>query len=404
MNIVFVNGRFPQVSQTFVLNHIDHATATGHRTIVTAAQLVRGIDDPIVEKLGLDDKIIYGSPKDSTLCARVIAAAFRRPQFLWKALRRGTRRQHSLETTLIAMQIGIVPDVLVAHFGPNGLMAAALKQHFFPAAKVVVIFHGYDVSAYVRRKGWHPYRQMAPWIDLAVCVNAQWAKLISENTQIGKIVVHHLGVRWKGFPTWRPRREKDYSVLFVGRMTEKKGFDQLLLAVDKLKRRGRRVRVDAVGGGTLLARFRAMAEDLDLGGSVAFHGARDHRFVLDLMSESDCLVAPSITGSNGDQEGIPVVLMEAMGCGLPVVATKHSGIPELVVDGESGLLVEERNAEELANRIERLMLEPDLARALAAAGRRRVAEHFDAEQQDRALFAMIELLLRPEQTSPGGAA
>jgi colanic acid/amylovoran biosynthesis glycosyltransferase len=147
-----------------------------------------------------------------------------------------------------------------------------------------------------------------------------------------------------------------------------------------------------------------MAEDLNLAGFVAFHGARDHRFVLGLMSESDCLVAPSVTASDGDQEGIPVVLMEAMGCGLPVVATKHSGIPELVVDGESGLLVEERNAEELANRIERLMLDPDLARALGAAGRRRVAEYFDAEQQNRALFAMIESLLRPEQTSTGGAA
>lgn len=397
MKIVFVNGLFPQPSQTFVLNHIAHALAAGHRTMVAALRLQRGVSHPVIDKFSLYPKIVYGSPKNLKLYARAVAGAIRHPAVLRRALRPGAGSRLSSKIILIALQIGAEPDVLIANFGPNGVVAARLKERFFPNAKVVVIFHGYDLTSYVTENGWTPYQRMAPFVDLAVCVNAHGAELIRANTEIRKVVVHHLGVHWKTMPRRRLNDGEQFSILFVGRMTEKKGFDQLLKAVDLLHRQGRAVRVHAIGDGPLLAHYKATVSDLKLDDSVVFHGGRDHQYVLKCMSKCDCLVAPSVTAGNGDREGIPVVLMEAMGCGVPVVATRHSGIPELVVDGESGLLVDERDAPGLAQQIERLMLEPDIARALAAAGRRRVAEHFDAEQQDLALFQMIEALMSPAQ-------
>jgi colanic acid/amylovoran biosynthesis glycosyltransferase len=107
------------------------------------------------------------------------------------------------------------------------------------------------------------------------------------------------------------------------------------------------------------------------------------------MRDCDCLALPSVTAADGDQEGIPVTLMEAMACGLPVVSTYHSGIPELVTDGETGLLVPERDVAALAGAIERLMTEEGLARRLADRARRFVAAEFNADIQNPALFDLI---------------
>ena len=107
------------------------------------------------------------------------------------------------------------------------------------------------------------------------------------------------------------------------------------------------------------------------------------------MAEADCLALPSVTAADGDQEGIPVTLMEAMATGRPVVSTYHSGIPELIADDDTGLLVPERDAEALAAAIERLMTEPALGPRLAARAREFVAAEFNAAIQNRALFDLI---------------
>jgi colanic acid/amylovoran biosynthesis glycosyltransferase len=211
---------------------------------------------------------------------------------------------------------------------------------------------------------------------------------------MAKVAVHHLGVDLARIPQWRGHAGGPFTILFVGRMVEKKGFRQLVAAVAELKARGRDVRVHAVGGGPEEADLSAAVEAAGLGGTITLHGAKPHDVVLGLMRDCDCLALPSVTATDGDQEGIPVTLMEAMACGLPVVSTYHSGIPELVTDGETGLLVPERDVAALAGAIERLMTEEGLARRLADRARRFVAAEFNADIQNPALFDLILAGLR----------
>ena len=172
-------------------------------------------------------------------------------------------------------------------------------------------------------------------------------------------------------------------------MVEKKGLRVLLAAIAALRARGRDLDVQVIGDGPEENALRAEASAAGLDGSVTFHGSQPHDFVLRMMNRCDCLALPSVTAANGDQEGIPVTLMEAMAAGLPVVSTYHSGIPELVSDDETGLLVPERDAAALADALDRLMSEKGLADRLAASARRFVAAEFNAGIQNRKLFDLI---------------
>ena len=244
--------------------------------------------------------------------------------------------------TSTSLQLRHEPDVIIANFGPNGIPAARLKACFFPKSKLVVVFHGYDMSSYITRYGWQSYRDMAQLVDLAICVNTRWAECIRRETNMRNVVTLHLGVHCDQMPSRRKLRAGKFSILFAGRMTEKKGFDQLIEAISILRDKKVPVLVHAIGDGLGLSDSRSLISALGLENEFVIYGAREHDFVLKLMSEVDCFVAPSITARNGDQEGIPVALMEAMAIGTPVISTRHSGIPELIVEGESGLLVDER--------------------------------------------------------------
>jgi colanic acid/amylovoran biosynthesis glycosyltransferase len=124
----------------------------------------------------------------------------------------------------------------------------------------------------------------------------------------------------------------------------------------------------------------------DLSGRFVFYGARKHRFVLDLMAKCDCLVAPSVTAADGDAEGIPVTLMEAMAMGLPVISTEHAGIPELLTNGVHGRLVPEGDPLALARAIEAERAAPW---AFVRAAQARVRTEFCMETRYRALFERV---------------
>jgi colanic acid/amylovoran biosynthesis glycosyltransferase len=145
-----------------------------------------------------------------------------------------------------------------------------------------------------------------------------------------------------------------------------------------------------------------LANELGISEIVSFLGWRDQRAVALLMQESDALLAPSVTDAAGDQEGIPVTLMEAMATGMPVVATRHSGIPELVEDGVSGFLAPERDARGLADALERLAQDADLAARVGRAARARIAAAFDIRLLNDRLVAHYRGLLdgTPEFPQP----
>jgi colanic acid/amylovoran biosynthesis glycosyltransferase len=128
-----------------------------------------------------------------------------------------------------------------------------------------------------------------------------------------------------------------------------------------------------------------MIDELDLGEQVKLVGPKSQEEVIALLQDAHLFVTPSVTAASGDQEGIPNVLKEAMAMGIPVVSTRHSGIPELVQDGVSGLLAPERDSEALAERLACLIDHPEKWAAMGRAGRQHVESEFDSDKLNKEL-------------------
>jgi glycosyltransferase involved in cell wall biosynthesis len=168
-----------------------------------------------------------------------------------------------------------------------------------------------------------------------------------------------------------------------------KGHAVLLDAIALLRARGMTLRVVLVGDGPLRGALEAQAARLGIGDAVDLRGALPHEEIPGLLAAATAVVLPSVTQSDGQMEGIPVALMEAMAAGVPVVSTRLSGIPELVRDGEGGLLVPERDPAALADAMARLATDASLAARLAAGARRIVERDFDRARNVDVLEALL---------------
>jgi len=179
-------------------------------------------------------------------------------------------------------------------------------------------------------------------------------------------------------------------ILSVGRLREKKGLDTLIEACALLRQRGRAFTCEIVGYGEEQERLQAHIDRLGLAGQVCLVGKLAREQVIARYGRAAVYVQPSRVAADGDRDGIPNVLLEAMAMGLPVVASRVSGIPELVRDPHNGLLVEPDAPEALADAITRLLAEPALSHGLGCRARETVTGSFDNDINLRLLCALLE--------------
>jgi colanic acid/amylovoran biosynthesis glycosyltransferase len=203
-----------------------------------------------------------------------------------------------------------------------------------------------------------------------------------------KVRVAHCGLDGEWFENGAvPRGEGDLRLLAVGRLEREKGQSILLEAVSLLQRRGVPVLLELVGDGSRLHPLRRQANALDIADRVTFAGPVGQDRIRDHYRAADVFCLPSLG------EGIPVVLMEALASGLPAVASNTMGIPELIEDGVTGLLVPPGRPSDLAAAIERLAGDRSLGRRLGTAGQRKVIEEFDLDQGvERLRSAFLQVL------------
>jgi colanic acid/amylovoran biosynthesis glycosyltransferase len=175
----------------------------------------------------------------------------------------------------------------------------------------------------------------------------------------------------------RLAESKPPIVLCVGTLHEVKGQGHLLKACQLLHNRGLDVECHFVGDGPDRLALAQQAKQLGINDLVHFHGAQTRERVVALLQNADIIAAPSVPSSDGRREGIPVALMEAMAVGKPVVASQISGIPELVEDGQTGLLVPPGDAVALAQALERLFHDPMLRQQMSDAARKRIVDEFN---------------------------
>lgn len=208
-----------------------------------------------------------------------------------------------------------------------------------------------------------------------------------------KCIYHGLDTR-PYQPSTNGSQTKDAPVILaVGQLKEKKGFTYLLQACRNLKEKGYQFTCQIVGDGPLRDDLESQVCKLAIEDVVELCGALPHEKVIDRFSQAAIFVLPAVTGSDGDRDGIPNVILEALAMQLPVVSTDHSGIPEVIVDGKNGLLVKSKDVTALTNALTCLIEQPELRQYLGKNGRQTVLEKFDLPANIGALFKEFQRVM-----------
>ena len=179
-------------------------------------------------------------------------------------------------------------------------------------------------------------------------------------------------------------------VCAVGRLVEKKGFTDLVDAVALLAADGRDLHLDLVGSGPQEAELRERVAAAGVAGRVTFHGPLPQDRVREVVARAAVLAAPCVLGADGNRDGLPTVLLEAMALGTPVVSTPVTGIPEAVHDGETGLLVAPGDPDSLASALGRVLDDDGLGARLAAGARARIEAEFDVVGTSGLLLDLLQ--------------
>lgn len=195
---------------------------------------------------------------------------------------------------------------------------------------------------------------------------------------------------------WQAPRARPPRILAVGRLVEKKGFEHLIDACRILADRGRDFEGRILGSGMLEEPLADRIRAQRLEGRVVLAGNRPQALVVEELRAAAVLAAPCVTGSDGNRDGLPTTLLEAMALGTPCVSTDVTGIPEVLRDGETGLMVPQGDARALADALERLIDDPEERVRLARAARRRIEADFEVHRNAALLGEVFSRAQRPE--------
>lgn len=419
MRVAFLVNAFPMVSETFVREQILGVVERGHEVDIFALDRSPDgalADDERVSRLGLAERVRYLTAPRGAI-ERVASA--------WRLLiERETDRSTLLRSLNVlrfgrdAAGLGLLHraaalgrktpsrfDVIHAQFGPLGHIAVRLRQLGVWRGAVVVSFRGYDATKLLKaRPGL--YRTVFEEAELLLPVSAVLReRLLAHGAIAGRVQVHRSGIDCAAFAFRERRREhgEPIRLLSIARLVPKKGIDDAIRAVARLVDREIDVRYEIIGDGEERGRLAELVGTLGLQERVRFLGKQSHREAVARLACAHVLVAPSVTAGDGDEEGIPNALKEAMASGLPVVATRHGGIPELVEDGRTGWLVAERDVEALAERIAYLANHPEAWPSLGRAGRTKIEAEYDRHRLNDELEELYLRALDRHRQAVGAA-
>jgi glycosyltransferase involved in cell wall biosynthesis len=320
------------------------------------------------------------------------------PRTISDLLYRRLRVQSAYERGFYEHAIASVrPTLIHLHYAVDAAYFAPVLRRV--AGPVVVSCYGYDVSSFAQRYRGLGRRYLQACWPVADCVLAMSDDMRHDLIRLGcppsKIRVHYHGVNLERFPYQpRPGAPDAVRILFVGSLgDERKGVEDLIRSFAALREQRPGVELRIVGDGPLRPRYETLARSLGLHGAVTFAGFVPHQDLWQEYGAARVFCHPSLTPPDGDKEGIPGTIVEAMATGLPVVTTRHAGIPEMVLDGEHGFVVAERDHAAIAAALRRLVDDPTLRARLGAQAATRARGRGDAVRQTAALEAIYDDVL-----------
>jgi colanic acid/amylovoran biosynthesis glycosyltransferase len=408
MKIAFLVNDFPSYTQMFILNQITGLADMGYHVDIFAKRLIelpkpnpKVRDYDLLKRVYLFPVLPKGWIKRcTTLIAFIIKyRAWRRSKVLLNCFNFYKFGKDALSLRLIYNALPFFRhgqyDIIHCQFGMLGPLASDLLQAKVISGKLVTSFRGYDTLQYVKKFP-NIYDNLFKLGSLFLPVSHSFKKwLVDQGCPPENIHVFYSGIELRHFEFNQKHLHPQRKVMLVsiGRLVEKKGFRFAIIALSQLIEKGYQVNYTIIGHGPLEEELKALSERLGVKHLVKFTGWLSHEETIRYLNQGHIMLTPSITSENGDKEGIPNVLKEAMALGLPVVSTFHSGIPELINNNESGFLVEEGDANALADRIAFLIDHPDTWRKFSQNGRKVIEQNFDSIKLNKKLLTYYTRLL-----------
>ena len=406
MKLTFFTMRFPVASETFVLNQVTHFIDAGYEVEIISVfpgDLVNR--HAAFDEYGLAAKTHYLLPEEKVSIVdklnqrlRLVLPKLTKPSLLrsLNVRRYGAQASKLLLPSIVANATQtFTADVFLVHFGYAGALANKLRELGVLKGKQATVFHGADISRrHILEEHKLDYVNLFRQSELMLPISHLWQdKLIEMGCPPEKIHVTRMGIEPEKF-NFQPRQafQTPLRIVSVARLTEKKGLDVAVKASAILKQRGGQFQYTIIGNGDQDEMMRDFIAREGMEDCVSMPGFKPQEEIRRALSEADIFLLPSKTAADGDMEGIPVALMEAMAVGLPVVSTFHSGIPELIENNVSGWLVEEDDPEALAETLLKLSQgEVDVAPVVAAA-RHKVETEFNQHIAYGELAQILERL------------
>ncbi len=423
LRVAYVAKRFPRLSETFVLNEILELERQGVE--VSVFSLRRPTDEPRHRLLSeLRATVTYLPSNDAGEVPRVDvqqSARYAMGPTGDLLLGKSEDAVADLEAKARALAQAIEAQAIThihAHFVSDTTIVASLASMlgdvpFSFTAHARDIYHTYvspEIDAQVRRA-----KLKAAAFTITVSDYNRQHLMGVIGAADGAIHRLYNGIDLSRFAFSDFASREPRLILAVGRLVEKKGFSDLVAAVGHMHEQGQDIRCVIAGDGPLRADLEAQGRALGLENLLSFAGALPQDQVLHLMRHAAVLALPSIVTASGDRDGLPTVLLEALACGLPAVSTHVAGIPEIIADHETGVLVPPNDPLALAAALTRVLTDKPFARGLAQAGRRKAEQDFDlrksaarlrqlfAEASGRTRASSKMLAFKDEPTRPNAA-
>lgn len=407
MKLTFFTMRFPVASETFVLNQVTHFIDAGYDV-----EIISVFPGDLVNRHGAFDEYGLAAKTHYLLPEEKISLKDKLGQRLKLVLPKITKvsllrslnvRRYGAQSSKLLLPAIVanarqtyVADIFLVHFGYAGALANKLRELGILKGKQATVFHGADISRrHILDEHKQDYRNLFQQSELMLPISHLWQnKLIEMGCPPEKIHVTRMGIEPEKF-NFQPRDafHTPLRIVSVARLTEKKGLDVAVKASAILKQRGGRFQYTIIGNGDQDRMMRDFIAREEMDDCVTMPGFKPQEEIRQALNQADIFLLPSKTAADGDMEGIPVALMEAMAVGLPVVSTFHSDIPELIENDVSGWLVKEDDAEALAETLLKLSEGAVDVAPVVAAARQKVETEFNQHIAYRELAQILEQMV-----------
>lgn len=399
-SIAYIVSTWPRLSQTFVLSEVLELERRGVELRVFSVK--EPGDEPVHGDIQLvRAKVTYLSLKShgKKVLRANISMACRHPlQYLATLFRallyaRWSFLQSFLQAGYLANLVSCERVThLHAHFATAPASVAMFTHHL---TKIPYTFtaHAKDIYFDVKPRLLRSKMNYARAVVTVSEYNWRYLVCLLHPSQTKKVHRVYNGMDLSRYSDGDASREKSPLpvILSVARLIEKKGIGDLIRACRILRERERSFRLEIIGTGPLQTSLKKQVQLLQLQDFVEFRGPLPQEIVRLAYKQAAIFALPCVITADGDQDGMPTVLLEAMASGLPVVSTNVSGIPELVESDHDGLLVQPNNPQMLADALDRLLLDEDLRKTLGAAASAKVASKFSVERSVDELLGLFQL-------------